>query len=40
MELIKKNNDLNYTFCDWNDNDFYKEIKLLKDKRSKILKEI
>lgn len=40
MELIKKNNDLNYTFCDWNDNDFCKEIKLLKDKRSKILKEI
>ena len=32
IELAKQNNDLSYTFCDWNDNDFYREMKLLKDK--------
>lgn len=37
MELIKKKNDSNYTFCNWNDNDFYKEINLLKNKRRQIL---
>ncbi len=37
MELIKKNNDLNYTFCSWNDDDFNREINLLKDKRKQIL---
>ena len=31
IELARKNNDLNYTFCDWDDNDFYRELKLLKD---------
>lgn len=38
MELIKKNNDFNYTFCNWNDEDFNREINLLKDKRKEILK--
>lgn len=38
MELIKKNNDFNYTFCNWNDEDFNREINLLKNKRKEILK--
>lgn len=33
MEQIKKNNDLNYTFCKWADEDFYREIEILKKKR-------
>ena len=37
MELIKKENDSNYTFCNWVDEDFYREIKLLKNKRKQIL---
>ena len=37
MELIKKENDSNYTFCNWKDEDFYREIKLLKNKRKQIL---
>ena len=37
MELAQKNNDLNYTFCNWSDNDFYREINLLKNKRKEIL---
>ena len=37
MEQIKKNNDSNYTFCKWTDEDFYREIKLLKQKRKSIL---
>lgn len=36
MELARKNNDLNYTFCNWSDNDFYREINLLKNKRKEI----
>lgn len=39
LELAKKRNDLNYTFCNWNDNQFYKEIQELKDKRKEILGE-
>ena len=39
MELIKKENDSNYTFCNWDDEDFYKEINLLKNKRKQILGE-
>ena len=39
MELAKKNNDTNYTFCNWNDEDFYREINLLKNKRKQILGE-
>ena len=39
IELAKKNNDSNYTFCNWDDEDFYREINLLKDKRKKILGE-
>lgn len=37
MELIKKKNDSNYTFCNWNDNDFYREMELLRNKRKEIL---
>ncbi len=37
MELIKKENDSNYNFCNWEDEDFYREIKLLKNKRKQIL---
>ena len=37
LELAKKNNDLNYTFCNWDDNDFYREMNLLKTKRKEIL---
>lgn len=37
MELTKKNNDLNYTFCNWNDEDFNREIEILKNKRKQIL---
>lgn len=37
MEAIKKRNDYNYTFCNWNEEDFYKEIELLKAKRKGIL---
>lgn len=37
MELVKKNNDLNYTFSSWNDKDFYREIESLKNKRKEIL---
>ena len=33
MEQIKKNNDFNYTFCQWDDEDFYREIEMLKQKR-------
>lgn len=39
MELIKKENDSNYAFCNWDDEDFYKEINLLKNKRKQILGE-
>ena len=39
MELIKKENNSNYTFCNWNDEDFYREINLLKNKRNQILGE-
>lgn len=37
MELIKKENDSNYTFCNWDEEDFYREINLLKNKRKQIL---
>lgn len=36
MELAKKNNDLNYTFCNWSEGDFDREIKFLKNKREEI----
>ena len=35
---IKENNDSNYTFCNWDTADFYREIELLKSKRNEILK--
>ena len=37
MEIAKKDNNTNYTFCNWKDEDFYKEMQLLKDKRYDIL---
>ena len=37
MEIAKKNNDLNYTFCNWDEEDFYREMNLLKNKREEIL---
>ena len=37
MELLKRNNDTNYTFCDWDSNDFYREMEMLKSKRKEIL---
>lgn len=39
IELSKKNNDSNYTFCGWEDEDFCREINLLKNKRKQILGE-
>ena len=39
MEVAKKNNDTNYTFCNWNEEDFYREMNLLKNKRKEILGE-
>lgn len=39
MELAKKNNDTNYTFCNWNEEDFYREMNSLKNKRKEILGE-
>ena len=39
MELAKKNNDSNYTFCNWDNEEFYREINLLKNKRKQILAE-
>ena len=39
IELAKKNNDSNYTFCNWDDSDFYSEMELLKEKRKQILGE-
>ena len=37
MESIKNNNDMDYIFCKWKDEDFYREIELLKNKRKQIL---
>lgn len=37
MEQIKRKNDPSYTFCDWKDDVFYREINLLKNKRKQIL---
>ena len=37
MEKLKENNDSNYTFCNWDDNDFYREMQILRNKRNEIL---
>ena len=37
MELAKKDKDSNYTFYNWYDDDFNREMNLLKDKRKEIL---
>ena len=39
LEKAKKNNDINYTFCNWNEEDFEREINLLKNKRKEILEK-
>lgn len=38
MELEKRNNNLDYTFCDWDNKDFYREMQFKKKKRKEILK--
>ena len=38
LEQAKKNNDLNYTFCNWEEEDFWREMDMLKTKRNEILK--
>lgn len=38
LEEIRKNNDLNYTFCNWSTEDFKREIDKLKRKRREIIK--
>ena len=38
MEQLKRKNDSSYTFCNWDSEDFYREINLLKSKRKQILK--
>ena len=37
MELARKNRDFNYTFSAWSDEDFDREINLLKNKSKEIL---
>ena len=37
MEKYKKLNDDNYAFCKWDDGDFEKEMKILKERRKEIL---
>ena len=39
LEEIRKNNDLNYTFCNWSTEDFKREIDKLKSKRREILED-
>ncbi len=36
LETAKKINDSNYTFCNWDNENFYREIDLLKNKRKEI----
>lgn len=40
MEQAKKNNDQNYTFFNWSVEDFSREMKLLRNKRSLLIKKI
>lgn len=40
IEKIKKRNDDKYTFTKWDEDDFYKNIELLKEKRYKIIRNI
>lgn len=40
MEAAKANNDENYTFCNWEDEDFKKEIKWLKGKRNEVVQNV
>ena len=39
LETAKKINDSNYTFCNWDNENFYREIDLLKNKRKEIIGE-
>ena len=36
LEIAKKNDDSNFTFCNWDVDDFYREMNLLKNKRKEI----
>lgn len=38
IEIAQKNNDLNYIFSNWEEADFNKQMQILKNKRSEILK--
>lgn len=38
MENARKNNDINFTFCNWDIEDFRREMKFLKTKRKEVLK--
>lgn len=40
MKKLKKNNNKSYTFVKWNDEDFYKTIELLEQKRYKLLRNL
>ena len=39
IEKARKNNDVNYTFSNWTDEDFNREINLLKNKRKELVGE-
>ena len=39
IEKARKNNDVNYTFSNWIDEDFNREINLLKNKRKELVGE-
>lgn len=39
IEKARKNNAVNYTFCNWTDEDFNREINLLKNKRKELVGE-
>ena len=38
MENARANNDMNFTFCNWDIEDFRREMKFLKTKRKEVLK--
>lgn len=38
VDIVDENNDLNYTFCNWSDEDFYREMDLLKNKMNLLKK--
>ena len=40
IEKAKKRNDENYTFTKWNEEDFYRNIEVLKEKRYKVIRNV